>query len=160
MKAPDSLIFPRPVIERFFRVRRSLEEKIRADEEKRLKAATAHAEAVRLEEVRQRERLVQLEKLASREVVVEKHERWIAAVPFGVGQFQNRDNSLGWFFFGSELLTAGAALASFSISSPSTARPSPSPTRARRRTPARARRTGTWPAPSAPGASSGSPPSA
>jgi hypothetical protein len=117
MKAPDSLIFPRPVIERFFRVRKSLEEKIRADEEKRLKAATAQAEAVRLQELQQRERLVQLEKLASREVVVEKNERWIAAVPFGVGQFQNRDNSLGWFFFGSELLTAGAALASFSISS-------------------------------------------
>jgi hypothetical protein len=117
MKPPDSLIFPRPVIERFFRVRKSLEEKIRADEEKRLRAAMAQAEAVRLEELRQRARLAQLEELASREVVVEKNERWIAAVPFGVGQFQNRDTSLGWFFFGAEVATAGAALASFSISS-------------------------------------------
>jgi hypothetical protein len=117
MKPPDSLIFPRPVIERFFRVRKSLEEKIRADEEKRLQAATAQAEAVRLDELRQRARLEQLESLASREVVVEKNERWIAAVPFGVGQFQNRDNSLGWFFLGAEVVTAGAALASFSISS-------------------------------------------
>lgn len=117
MKPPDSLIFPRPVIERFFRVRKSLEEKIRADEEKRLKAAMAQAEAVRLSELRQRARLAQLEELASYEVVVEKNERWIAAVPFGVGQFQNRDTSLGWFFFGAEVVTAGAALASFSISS-------------------------------------------
>jgi hypothetical protein len=117
MKPPDSLIFPRPVIERFFRVRKGLEEKIRADEEKRLKEATAQAEAVRLEELRQRARLTQLQQLASREVVVEKNERWIAAVPFGVGQFQNRDNSLGWFFLGAEVVTAGAALASFSISS-------------------------------------------
>lgn len=117
MKPPDSLVFPRPVIERFFRVRKSLEEKIRADEEKRLKEAMAQAEAVRLAQLKQRMRLAQLERLASREVVVQKNQRWVAALPFGVGQFQNRDTSLGWFFLGSEVITAGTALAAFSISS-------------------------------------------
>jgi hypothetical protein len=54
-----------------------------------------------------------LERLASEELVIEHHSRWIALLPFGVGQFQNRENALGWTFLSGEaLLAAGSAVGS------------------------------------------------
>jgi hypothetical protein len=41
--------------------------------------------------------------------------RWLAAVPFGVGQFQNRDVALGVFFAVSEAAAGGAAIAAYAI---------------------------------------------
>ncbi len=47
-----------------------------------------------------------LEALASEETVVSPHSRLAAMLPFGIGQFQNGKNTLGWFF----LLTESAAM--------------------------------------------------
>jgi hypothetical protein len=77
------------------RVRRELEER------KRIEEAKSKAEAA----------LRQLEALASQEVIVERHSRWEALLPFGVGQFQNGDRALGWTFLVTEsLLAAGSAI--------------------------------------------------
>jgi len=52
-----------------------------------------------------------LERYASEEIVVERHSRWEALIPFGVGQFQNRQSVPGWSFFTTEsLLAAGSAI--------------------------------------------------
>ena len=57
-------------------------------------------------------RLAMLEKLASTEVVVERHSRWLSLVPFGVGQFQNGQTAEGWLFLTAEgLLAAGTVVA-------------------------------------------------
>jgi hypothetical protein len=77
------------------RVRRDLEERQRIEDGK-IKAEAAMRE---------------LEALASQEVIVERHSRWEALLPFGVGQFQNGDRALGWtFLVGESLLVAGSAI--------------------------------------------------
>src|ERR1019366_3268638 len=52
------------------------------------KARQAEEEKTRLEAERQKQalRLAMLEKLAATEVVVERRSRWLALVPFGVGE--------------------------------------------------------------------------
>ena len=52
------------------------------------------------------------EPLASQESVVVRHSRWIAALPFGVGQFQNGQEGLGYALLVSEALLAGASITS------------------------------------------------
>lgn len=115
MRPPDSLVFPAPVIDRFLKVKQTLEEEIKkaqaADLEKKRKAA---AEAARRAAAEKR-RVERLEELASQEVVVTKNQRWIAAIPFGVGQFQNRDPLLGYLFLGTEVVLAGTALTAMVI---------------------------------------------
>jgi tetratricopeptide (TPR) repeat protein len=72
------------------RVRQAQEEKAKAEAE-RQKAA---------------QRLQMLEKLAGEELVVYPHSRWVAILPFGVGQFQNGQDAAGWLFLSAESLLA------------------------------------------------------
>ncbi len=107
MEDPDAIVFRPQVVERFIEIRV-------AGREARRKSAV---ERVRDEEAesRRRERLnreqaaylEELKAMAREERTVYKNERWMAAVPFGVGQFQNRSDALGWFFLTSEVLLAG-----------------------------------------------------
>jgi hypothetical protein len=110
MKPPDSLLFPQPVVERFLKVRDSLVSEIRAAEQARI--LQAQAEARRRQELlaRDRDRMRQLELLASKETIVYRNSRLFAFVPFGVGQFQNREHGLGY-----TLLVGEALLGSLSI---------------------------------------------
>lgn len=75
------------------KVRKAQEEKAKADAE-RQKAAL---------------RLAMLEKLAGTEIVVQRSSRWEALVPFGVGQFQNGEEGLGWLFLSGEALLAAGS---------------------------------------------------
>lgn len=103
MRTPDSLVFPETVVERFLRVREGMVEDIRRAEQRRMK--DAENRAVRDEELReiQRKQMDQLIALATQQSVIEKRSRWVAAVPFGVGQFYNDQPGLGWVFLGTEL---------------------------------------------------------
>jgi transcription elongation GreA/GreB family factor len=79
------------------------------------KVRQAQAAQARLEEEKRRQtaRLALLEQLAGTETVVERHSRWLAVVPFGVGQFQNGQTAEGWLFLvGEGLLAGGTAVAS------------------------------------------------
>lgn len=79
-------------------------EKARKDKAKRdHEAAMARAQA---------DYVKALEAAASKETVVDKHSRWIAAIPFGVGQYQNDNVGLGLVF----TLTEGAAMTSSIVS--------------------------------------------
>jgi tetratricopeptide (TPR) repeat protein len=72
------------------------------------KVRRAQAERARIEASRQRaaERQALIETLASEEMVIQRNSRWIAMVPFGAAQFQNRQTALAWMFLSSEALFA------------------------------------------------------
>lgn len=110
MRPPDSLVFPQAVVDRFIRVREGMLDEIKKAEEERLKKAREAAKAAAARREREKARVKKLEELAQREVEVTKNRRWIAAVPFGVGQFQNDDTALGYLFLGTEVALAGTAL--------------------------------------------------
>jgi hypothetical protein len=79
------------------------------------KVRKAQEERAKVEAERQKQalRLAMLESLAGTERVIERHSRWMALVPFGVGQFQNGQTADGWVFLtGEALLAGGSAVAS------------------------------------------------
>lgn len=99
---PDPLSFPGDVVNLFFDVRGQLQEKIRqaAQNAARLEAARR----MRAEEERRRHDawLAQVKQMATEEKVTVRHNRLIAFLPFGVGQFQNGDRVLGWTLLATE----------------------------------------------------------
>lgn len=109
----DPLAFPHEVIVVFKRVRertnRILEEaaRQRRDQEERER----REEARKL--VEQRSRMGAIHDLATTEYVETHNSRLIAMIPFGVGQFQNRHDSLGTGLAISEGLLAATSIASF-----------------------------------------------
>lgn len=115
MRPPDSLVFPALVIDGFFKVQDSLRDEIKRAEAKELEKKRAAAAAASRRAAAEKRRVERLEELATREVVVTKNQRWIAALPFGVGQFQNRDPWLGYLFLGSEVILAGTAIGAMVI---------------------------------------------
>jgi hypothetical protein len=115
MRAPDSLVFPQPVVDRFLRVRESLLASIREAERKRMQDAELRVQQQDEKKRRDAKVAMQLRGLAAQETVVETNRRWLACVPFGVGQFQNRDNAAGWVFLGLESALVGTAVASMVI---------------------------------------------
>jgi hypothetical protein len=112
MPLPDSLIFQRDVIDLFDRVIQQNKERIRKQEDEQVRAAQQRAERERAVSEAERKRVQQLLDLASTETVVVRNSRWIALVPFGVGQFQNRDQAFGWLFLISEAALATTAVTS------------------------------------------------
>lgn len=115
MAAPDPVLFPGQVRDLFFKVKADFLEDIRRVQEEQLAQAKRESEA-RLARARQeRERVRQLELAASTESVVSVNRRWVASVPFGVGQFQNGDTLLGGVFLGSELLMLGACITAVAV---------------------------------------------
>lgn len=108
---PDPLVFPSEVHELFIDTRKGMTDRINA-----AKQAAARAEAEKrareeAERKRQADYLEQLKRLASEEKETVKHSRFVALIPFGVGQFQNDQTFLGWLFLGTEAALLGASAA-------------------------------------------------
>jgi hypothetical protein len=59
--------------------------------------------------------VAELERLASIETVIRKNERWMAWVPFGLGQFHNKNPTLGWIFLTTEAALTATAVTATSI---------------------------------------------
>ncbi len=110
MRPPDSLVFPTEVVDHFIKVRESLLNEIRKSEEERIKRAQQEAQKQHAAERDRQRRIDRLKQLASEEQVTVENRRWVAAIPFGVGQFQNRDTGLGWAFLSSEVVLGGTWL--------------------------------------------------
>jgi hypothetical protein len=117
MRAPDSLVFPQKVVDRFLKVREELYAELRAAERAQIDKAHREAREKQRRDSEDWARMLLLERLARQEVVVTKNRRWIAAVPFGAGQFQNGDATLGWVFLGTETVLGIAALTSLAVHS-------------------------------------------
>lgn len=115
MAAPDPVVFPAQVRDLFFKVKADFVEEIRKAQEERLRQAQLK-DAERLARQRSEQQRVQrLETLAATETLIHRNQRWIAAIPFGVGQFQNGHRALGAVFLVTELGLAGAAVAAASV---------------------------------------------
>jgi tetratricopeptide (TPR) repeat protein len=101
--ALDPVVFPGKVIDRFLDVKERLKGELE-------KAGQERADAERAVHAKQEQELrayiETLQQLASRESVVVRHSRWIAALPFGIGQFQNQKEGLGYAFLATEALLA------------------------------------------------------
>lgn len=115
MRAPDSLVFPSRVVDRFIRVRDQMSAEIREQEQKAIEKAQLEAAAKVKRDNEQWAQMLKLERLARQEVVVERHSRGIALVPFGAGQFQNGNRTLGWTFLISEAVLGAGALTSLAV---------------------------------------------
>jgi hypothetical protein len=115
MSPPDGLVFPQAVIDRFLRVRQELMDEIRRSERQKIQRAQEQAQ----EQTRRRQaeqwRTKELEYLASQQFIVHENRRWIAMLPYGVGQFQNRENGLGWLFFGTEVALTATVVGSLAV---------------------------------------------
>jgi hypothetical protein len=117
MRAPDSLVFPQKVVDRFLKVREELYAELRAAERAQIEKARREAREKQRQDSEDWARMLVLERLARQEVVVTRNRRWIAVVPFGAGQFQNGDDSLGWVFLGTEAALGITALTSLAVHS-------------------------------------------
>jgi hypothetical protein len=117
MKPPDTLVFPQPVVEHFLKVRDSLVNEIRAAEQARIRQAQAEARLRQQRLAEDRDRMQALEELAQNETVVQRNSRAKAFIPFGFGQFQNREPGLGYTLLVSQAVLSGLSLASIIVQS-------------------------------------------
>ena len=115
LEPPDPVVFPQAVVDVFVQVRSSLMDALQRQQEEDLKRSRQEAEAQRKRAERERQRVSELERLAALETVVRKNERWMAWVPFGLGQFHNDNQTLGWVFLTTELALAATAITATSI---------------------------------------------
>jgi len=104
--SPSPASFPAEVVDRFTMMRGRMRDELDAIVRERAEKERQKREAESVARQAERERLAQLERLASEETVVEVRSRWVAAVPFGVGQLQNDDTTLA-ILFGATELAAG-----------------------------------------------------
>jgi hypothetical protein len=108
--AVDPIVFSREVAIVFRRVRDRVAAQ-RARQEAEARAREAERRRVEAERIlRERDRIARLEELAREMIVEDENSRVIATVPFGVGQFQNDDEALGWFFLVTEGVFAAASV--------------------------------------------------
>ena len=110
---PDPLLLPPEVVDGFADAKGRIRERV-AEQQKERERLQREAEEARLREKSElATRIARLESLARTETIREPHSRWLAAVPFGVGQFQNGDKALGWVMLigqGLALVTCASAV--------------------------------------------------
>jgi hypothetical protein len=109
----DPVAFPEAVVQTFQEVKKeATAERARKDALEAARQKREHSNEVE-ELIRQQQRIQMLEELASVETVEKVNSRWIAAIPFGVGQFQNEDRALGIMFAVTESAFVVASIATF-----------------------------------------------
>jgi tetratricopeptide (TPR) repeat protein len=109
----DPVAFPGAVVQTFREVQTEVKSELA--QKQALEAARQQRErADELEDlIRQQQRIQSLEELAATETVEKRNSRWIAALPFGIGQFQNEDRKLGIMFAVTESAFLAASIATF-----------------------------------------------
>lgn len=110
--SPDPVAFPGKVVDRFIEIK----SRLRGEIEAAFRARQAAEQAAKAKAERQlREYIESLQRLASQETVVVRHSRWVAAMPFGAGQFQNGQDALGYTFLLAESALAVTSIASYIV---------------------------------------------
>lgn len=109
----DPLAFPTEVVTLFEKVKADLEAQLA---EVRMEQERQRAELQRLAQERadqEHQTLEQLYQLAQQSQVVQTNSRWIATIPFGVGQFQNGHKSFGMALAVLEGLAVAGSIATY-----------------------------------------------
>lgn len=112
MPSPDSLTFPPPVVSLFLEVRDEVQQLIAESEKEQVTRLRRENEMARRRAEARERRERELEKLAREQIVIQKNSRFLASLPFGVGQFQNQDKARGAAFLVTEILLLGTAVTS------------------------------------------------
>jgi hypothetical protein len=99
---PDPLTFSGSVLEVFYDTRARIRERLAAQAQSEARKVAEKRAQELADKKKSEERLKRITALASEESLYVRNSRGVATLPFGVGQFQNRQTSLGWFFLGSE----------------------------------------------------------
>ncbi|HSY21090.1 MAG TPA: hypothetical protein VK841_03200, partial [Polyangiaceae bacterium] len=108
---PDPLRVSLPALDALVDARHRLTDKLVATQNRMVKEAQEHEAKAEAEKRQAAARLETMRRLASERIVVERHSRFEALLPFGVGQFQNRQPTLGVAFLtGESLLVAGSVI--------------------------------------------------
>ncbi len=108
---PDSLRVTLQAIDALVDVRSRMREELASLQAERVRQAQEQKAKVDAERQKAALRLAMLEKLASEETVIQTNSRWLALLPFGVGQFQNGQTAVGWTFLATEsLLVLGSVV--------------------------------------------------
>ncbi|MBW2376870.1 MAG: hypothetical protein JRF55_12925 [Deltaproteobacteria bacterium] len=109
----DPVAFPEAVVQTFQEVKREVSaERARKDALEAARRKRERSDEVE-ELIRQQQRIQMLEELAAAETVEKVNSRWIAALPWGIGQFQNEDRKLGIMFAVTESAFMAASIATF-----------------------------------------------
>jgi tetratricopeptide (TPR) repeat protein len=109
----DPVAFPEAVVQTFQELKKEVStQRARKDALEAARRQRERSDEVE-ELVRQQQRIQTLEELASVETVEKVNSRWIAAIPFGAGQFQNEDRGLGIMFAVTESALVAASIATF-----------------------------------------------
>ena len=106
---PDPLRVSLDAIDAFIDARARLRDRLAALQAEQVRKVQEEKAKVEAERQKAATRLAMLGELASTEIVTERHSRWVALVPFGVGQFQNGQDTLGWVFLSTEVLFGAAS---------------------------------------------------
>jgi hypothetical protein len=114
---PDVSTFPGKVLEVYNNVRESLKEELERLAKEKLAAEQREKRKMEARLKLQQQRKALLLKMAGEETLLHKNSRWIATLPFGIGQFQNNQKVMGWLFLSSETLLGGASIVSALIES-------------------------------------------
>ncbi len=115
LQPPDPVVFPGAVVDLFVQVRGELMATLRQQQQEELERGRARAEALRRDQERERLRVRELERLVASETLVRRNERWMAWVPYGIGQFHNDDEVLGWVLLTTEFALTVAAISATSV---------------------------------------------
>jgi len=107
--------FPQPVTDRFIEVSARHRDQIERWRQAVIKSKQQEAAERAAVDRARRERLATLERMAAEGRFTTTRSRFLAMVPFGLGQFQNDDVGLGVFFAAGQTVTIGAAVTSFFI---------------------------------------------
>jgi hypothetical protein len=109
----DPLGFPTDVLKLFDQVKADLKHEL--DEHRRLEdeARRKKEREAELAEAIHRENLARLKVMAAEAEVLVENSRWVASIPFGVGQFQNGHRGLGIALAMFEGLAAVGSVASY-----------------------------------------------
>jgi hypothetical protein len=110
--SPDPVVFPGQVVDRFTDVKARLKTEIEAAMRAADRAARAKEDKAKSEQATY---LATLQRLAGEETILVRRSRFIASIPFGVGQFQNGQDGLGYLFLISEALLAGTGIVAAEI---------------------------------------------
>jgi tetratricopeptide (TPR) repeat protein len=109
----DPVAFPEAVVRTF----RDVKEEVAGERARRDALENARKQRERSDEVegliQQQQRIEALEELASTVTVEKVNSRWIALLPFGIGQFQNENRPLGIMFAVTESAFLAASIATF-----------------------------------------------
>lgn len=112
---PDPLSFPSEAINTFIDVRSSLLEEIKAATQNAARLAAEKRAREDAEREAQRVWLERVKAQATEEKITVRHNRIVASLPFGAGQFQNGDYALGWFFAGLETAAIAGTVVTYGM---------------------------------------------